>query len=173
VWRAFLEGSLPWLGDSCLVLVTVYIGVCCRPAERQVSFPRLFGCSRAVTEVCRFRKFHLVSVYFKFGFLVTLRHARCPPGGGEQTTGPRYPRGLGVFLRLVCFCRLAQFTFWLHCKRESFIFVMHIIWLVIVVANGRLLVLIVTKIVGTSVGPLGCYSVMFISVTANAEIYIT
>ena len=50
---------------------------------------------------------------------------------------------------------------------------MHIIWLVIVVANGRLLVLIVTKIVGTSVGPLGCYSVMFISVTANAEIYIT
>ena len=118
MWRAFLEGSLPWLGDSCLVLVTVYIGVCCRPAEREVCFPRLFDCSRAVTKVCLFRKFHLVSVYFKFGFLVILRYARCPPGGGEHPWDQRSPVCLGVLWRLVCFVRLDQFTFWLHCKRE-------------------------------------------------------
>jgi hypothetical protein len=47
---------------------------------------------------------------------------------------------------------LDQFTF---CLRE-FHFVMRTIQLVIVAANGRLFALIITKIVGMSVGPLGC-----------------
>jgi len=41
VWRAFLEGSLPLLGESCLVGVSVYIGEL-RSADREGSLlPRV------------------------------------------------------------------------------------------------------------------------------------
>jgi hypothetical protein len=77
VWRAFLEGFLLWLGDSCLVVATVYMGglqLTDREGSRLLQgfffffffcwavfefccfllFPFFLCCSWAVTEVCRF-----------------------------------------------------------------------------------------------------------------------
>ena len=141
-----------------MVGVSVYIGGCGRPTEREVYYPGLFGCSWAVTEVCRFSKFYLVSVYFEFEFFGYPSACWVPAGRrGETSLGSAVPCVFGVLRSLECLVMLDQFTLFACIVRErEFHFVMHIIQLVIVTANGRPFALIVTKIVGMSVGPLGC-----------------